>query len=525
MGGKGNFMLTKKVLLICGLFFLISCGEKSTKPTIDPILPIEMVWLGEVREGLVETTIILGIRVFSGVAENVPVPEVLVNFQIVSGEGKLSTESAYTDGTGLVILGLTLGDQEGEVVVKASHHSEEFVDVNIGNSEVSSRLTIFARKYSRSSPDQVISMLNQAGDEASTRTAVRAGLASAGFSLENASGTVITSAGEPITLGDDLVSMLAHLEREGMRQTLGEFYEAFRASGFFIRDAEGEDLSSETFVEGIRRAAEMALENPDDPTFNIVFLILSQDALFQNAADISENTELSPMQSALLLFALADAANPQVVSKLVVPLAKILVMSSSTSSLESDLGFSIGLAMIGGLATAGALYWGAPAILTLAAVGTLGYGGFMIGETLRDTMNDLLNVNYATVSVSSDGFTPVVEGVGEGFGNQEGIPLIADAGENQVVQVHQTIELDGSKSRDDESDSLSYIWAQVSGPTPLAIRDAISSTASVIPTQQGEYVFQLTVTNNQGASSIDTIMIAVIMDTAGQIEISGEFGN
>lgn len=72
----------------------------------------------------------------------------------------------------------------------------------------------------------------------------------------------------------------------------------------------------------------------------------------------------------------------------------------------------------------------------------------------------------------------------------------------------QTATLDGSKSTDVDGTIAHYQWAQVgSTPGPCIITNATSATATVVPSggaqwKPGVYTFQLTVTDNLGATSI-----------------------
>jgi hypothetical protein len=94
-------------------------------------------------------------------------------------------------------------------------------------------------------------------------------------------------------------------------------------------------------------------------------------------------------------------------------------------------------------------------------------------------------------------------------------PPVADAGEDRKVTLksgNDTFELDGSKSSDPEGGPLSYSWICLDGPnTPLIDKpaDPITPVSGVLP---GEYKFQLTVTDDKGASATDTVGIGVIIE-------------
>ena len=61
--------------------------------------------------------------------------------------------------------------------------------------------------------------------------------------------------------------------------------------------------------------------------------------------------------------------------------------------------------------------------------------------------------------------------------------------------------LDGSKSQDDGT-IQKFLWKQVSGPTTIKLPAVNLAKISVVPTVAGTYVFELTVTDSTGLSSV-----------------------
>lgn len=83
---------------------------------------------------------------------------------------------------------------------------------------------------------------------------------------------------------------------------------------------------------------------------------------------------------------------------------------------------------------------------------------------------------------------------------------IADAGPDQTTASDATVQLNGSESSDDSA-IVSYHWQQTSG-FAVEIDNANSPIASFIsPSLNGTLVFQLTVTDDQGASTSDTVVM------------------
>jgi hypothetical protein len=89
-------------------------------------------------------------------------------------------------------------------------------------------------------------------------------------------------------------------------------------------------------------------------------------------------------------------------------------------------------------------------------------------------------------------------------------PPVARPGDNVSVQLPlSSVTLDGSTSSDPDGTINSYLWELQSGPeakieNPTAIKTNISLSA------EGTYVFKLTVTDNDGASSSATVSVTVL---------------
>jgi len=88
-------------------------------------------------------------------------------------------------------------------------------------------------------------------------------------------------------------------------------------------------------------------------------------------------------------------------------------------------------------------------------------------------------------------------------------PPIASAGPDQSISSATTsITLDGSNSFDLDGTVVSYLWEQISGAT-VTINNINSAVTSVTGLQGGDYVFRLTVTDNDGLTDTDFIAISV----------------
>ena len=86
----------------------------------------------------------------------------------------------------------------------------------------------------------------------------------------------------------------------------------------------------------------------------------------------------------------------------------------------------------------------------------------------------------------------------------------SDAGPDQTMSYNQEVTLDGTGSSDVDGTIESYQWTQVSGTAvSLNIPDQVITTFTS-PTQEGELLFKLLVTDNESASDVDTVSIFIV---------------
>jgi hypothetical protein len=88
--------------------------------------------------------------------------------------------------------------------------------------------------------------------------------------------------------------------------------------------------------------------------------------------------------------------------------------------------------------------------------------------------------------------------------------LFANAGTAKYINLPETtVMLDGSASSDHQNSIVSFRWKKVSGPTSFNIQDSTAARTLVTNLSSGDYLFELTVTNNKGASAKDTTLVSV----------------
>lgn len=122
----------------------------------------------------------------------------------------------------------------------------------------------------------------------------------------------------------------------------------------------------------------------------------------------------------------------------------------------------------------------------------------------------------ASPTVNYVGFT---EQVLPGGGGSGGEPLpnqapTAEAGSTQVVFASQTVTLSGANSIDPDGKIISYAWKQLSGRSVSLINaDQVITTFKAPRIKRdsvSELLFELTVTDDKGATSTDTVKVSVV---------------
>jgi hypothetical protein len=93
----------------------------------------------------------------------------------------------------------------------------------------------------------------------------------------------------------------------------------------------------------------------------------------------------------------------------------------------------------------------------------------------------------------------------------ENFAPVANAGADQTASAAQTVLLDGSASSDADGDIATYVWEQTEGPE-VELSSADTSKASFTApsvTEATILVFRVSVADDQGATSSDTVQVAV----------------
>lgn len=93
-------------------------------------------------------------------------------------------------------------------------------------------------------------------------------------------------------------------------------------------------------------------------------------------------------------------------------------------------------------------------------------------------------------------------------GRVNNTPPIAEAGNNKTIVLGEELMVDGSKSSDSDGDILYYSWSYKNSFT----HSSTNSNYSIFPEidKVGDYIFTLTVIDNDGAIATDTMTVTVV---------------
>jgi len=90
------------------------------------------------------------------------------------------------------------------------------------------------------------------------------------------------------------------------------------------------------------------------------------------------------------------------------------------------------------------------------------------------------------------------------------LPPVANAGNAQTIVLPlNTVVLDGSKSTASSGTIVSYSWSKISGPSGDSINDAAKATTQLSGLSEGTYIYELIVTDSNGANATATVTIIV----------------
>ncbi len=89
-------------------------------------------------------------------------------------------------------------------------------------------------------------------------------------------------------------------------------------------------------------------------------------------------------------------------------------------------------------------------------------------------------------------------------------PPVAVAGADiNIITPASAVSLNGTASWDPDNNIAGYAWTKIAGPSTVSIPDPVNAQTEAANLQEGEYFFELVVTDAGGLSSRDTIKVTV----------------
>ena len=94
---------------------------------------------------------------------------------------------------------------------------------------------------------------------------------------------------------------------------------------------------------------------------------------------------------------------------------------------------------------------------------------------------------------------------------QPNIAPVANAGKDTSIALPvASVILSGSNSVDSDGTITAYSWKEISGPSTAVIVQQTAASTEVNTLQEGDYVFELQVTDNQGATATARVKVSVV---------------
>ncbi len=140
---------------------------------------------------------------------------------------------------------------------------------------------------------------------------------------------------------------------------------------------------------------------------------------------------------------------------------------------------------------------------------TVPAGNYSIVMVVKDPNNYRYPLPIAIRGRNADG-SYLLRNVTVGTGAAVNGAPVANAGTNIAITLPvNSVNLNGSASSDPDGSIASYAWRQAGGPGTASFTNNDIAQATAGNLIQGTYTFRLTVTDNQGATSTDDVMVTV----------------
>jgi hypothetical protein len=130
----------------------------------------------------------------------------------------------------------------------------------------------------------------------------------------------------------------------------------------------------------------------------------------------------------------------------------------------------------------------------------------------NNTISDTSNTDSTSSNAPND--PPITENVS---------PLANAGNDLTVVSTTQFVDLNGTGT--DDGKIVSYSWTQISGPSTATILSSDSANTQITNLNEGTYVFELKVTDNDGAVGKDTMKVTVVLEKTSPVRLTSKSSN
>ncbi|MFK7811732.1 MAG: PKD domain-containing protein, partial [Maribacter sp.] len=134
--------------------------------------------------------------------------------------------------------------------------------------------------------------------------------------------------------------------------------------------------------------------------------------------------------------------------------------------------------------------------------------------------------NFKAVTVTDGSLTITLTGVVEnpkvsGIGVYDTAPPVADAGMDQAINLPtNSITLNGSGTDPDGGAIVTYQWSQESGPGTATLTNETTADLTASDLIAGDYVFRLTVTDDETETGFDEVTVTVVPEGGNQAPVA-----
>ncbi|WP_276166308.1 PKD domain-containing protein [Zobellia alginiliquefaciens] len=136
-------------------------------------------------------------------------------------------------------------------------------------------------------------------------------------------------------------------------------------------------------------------------------------------------------------------------------------------------------------------------------------------------VNDgMLNIDFSSLAADGGSRHPIINAIEVIGSGSPSAPPVAEAGNNQTITLPSTtsVTFNGS-GHDPDGGPVTFLWTQVSGPNLATLSDENTANLTATGLLAGNYVFRLTVTDQDNETTYDEVTLTAQSSGGGQSPI------